>query len=279
LNPQNGSLKQKTSFYYPFLLLSPDKRRALETLYRFCWAADDISDSTDPLPLKKKKLEKFKKDLKNCFSKKNQEPFFKGLQAVINEFHLTQKPFGLILQGVEQDLSPIRFNRFSQLHAYALKVAGGPGLSSMEIFGFRDKAHRGYAENLGVFLQLVNIVRDYKEDLGLDRQYLPGEDFKRFHLDPAHVVEGDSHWKPFVEFQLDRAWSFLEKSRASLTPGQRGRLPTAEAIAAVYVKLFQKLKERPHLILKEKVTLSQADKLFSAMGAAGRCFITRWTGH
>ena len=197
---------------------------------------------------------------------------------MINEFQLSRKPLDLILQGVEQDLKPIRFNKFSQLHGYALKVAGGPGLSSMEIFGFRDRAHRDYAENLGVFLQIVNIVRDYKEDLGLGRQYLPGEDFKRFHLNPSHIGERDSLWKPFVEFQLDRAWSFLEKARSSLTLGQRSQLPTAEAIAAVYVKLFQKLKEHPYLILKGKAILSPSDKLISAVGAAGRCFISRLKG-
>ena len=149
----------------------------------------------------------------------------------------------------------------------------------MEIFGFRDRAHRDYAENLGVFLQIVNIVRDYKEDLGLGRQYLPGEDFKRFHLNPTHIGERDSLWKPFIEFQLNRAWSFLETARSSLTPGQRGQLSTAEAIAAVYVKLFQKLKEHPYLILIGKVTLSRSDKLISALGAAGRCFLGRWKDH
>ena len=216
--------------------------------------------------------------MSDCFSRKSQEPFFKRIEFVVNEFQLSRKPLDLILKGVEQDLKPIRFNKFSQLHGYALKVAGGPGLSSMEIFGFRDKSHRDYAENLGVFLQIVNIVRDYKEDLGLGRQYLPGEDFKRFHLNPSHIGERDSLWKPFVEFQLDRAWSFLEKARSSLTLGQRSKLPTAEAIAAVYVKLFQKLKEHPTLILKGKVTLSPSDKLISAVGAAGRCFISRLKG-
>jgi phytoene synthase len=278
LNPQDGPLKNKTSFYYPFLLLSPEKRRALEILYRFCWAADEISDSAGPLPLKKKKLVKFKKELKACFAGKSQESFFNRLQSVMNEFQLSKKPFDLILQGVEQDLKPVQFNQFSQLHGYALKVAGGPGLLSMEIFGFRDRTHRRYAENLGVFLQIVNIIRDYKEDLGLGRQYLPGEDFKRFRLKPGHIGEKDSLWKSFVEFQLNRAWSFLEKARSSLTLGQRGQLPTAEAIAAVYVKLFQKLRENPYLILRGKVTLSRADKLISAVSAAGRCFIRRWTG-
>jgi phytoene synthase len=279
VNPQSGSLEKKTSFYYPLLLLSHDKRRALETLYRFCWAADEISDSSDPLSLKKKKLTKFKKDFKNGLAGKNQDPFFKRLQTVMDEFRLSQKPFELILQGVEQDLKPVHFVKFSQLQDYALKVAGGPGLSSMEIFGFRDKSHREYAENLGVFLQIVNIVRDYREDLSLGRRYLPAEDFKRFHLNPGHIGERDSLWKPFVEFQLNRAWSFLEKARSRLTPSQRGQLPTAEAIAAVYVKLFQKLKERPYLILKGKVALTRSDKLISAIGAAGRCWIRRWTGH
>jgi phytoene synthase len=273
LKPGDGSLQKKTSFYYSLLLLPGQKRKAMESLYRFCWAADEISDGKDPLPLKKKKLTQFQRKLKDCFSGQAQDPLFADLRGIIRSYQMSLEPLSRILKGVERDLKPLKFKTFRELHQYALQVAGGPGLASMEIFGFKDKAHRSYAENLGVFLQLVNIVRDFKEDKAMGRQYLPIEDFKRFHLNPDSVEEGHSHWKPFVEFQLDRAWTYLEKARRSLSLQERGALMTAESIAAVYVKLHQKLRHNPHRILRERTALTPADKLLSVVGSAGRCLL------
>lgn len=273
MNPKQGPLENKTSFYYPLLLLPRPQRRAMEVLYRFCWVADEIADGPGSPAAKRRRLAKFKRSLKAAFRGRAKEGLFHKLQALLPAFGLSRDPLERILQGVEQDLKPVRFKKFAELHQYALRVAGGPGLASMEIFGFKDRAHRDYAENLGVFLQLVNITRDWREDTALGRRYLPEEDFKRFHLNPAHLDENNSHWKKFVEFQLDRAWSFLEKARRALSRPQRAQLATAEAIAAVYVKLYQKLRANPYRILKGRTTLSKADKLLSVLGAVGRCWI------
>ena len=128
-------------------------------------------DNSDPLPLKRKKLTQFKKNLALTLSGKATDPFFKDFQKTIHQFKLSPEPMGRIVAGVQRDLKPIRFKKFSELHRYALQVAGGPGIAAMEIFGFKDASHRHYAENLGIFLQLVNITRDYKEDMALGRQY------------------------------------------------------------------------------------------------------------
>jgi phytoene synthase len=276
LNPRIGPLENKTSFYYPLLLLDKEKRRGMELLYRFCWMADEISDGPGSLVEKKRKLARFRKNLRDAFHGRPKDSFFLEFQPVISRFRLSREPLERIVKGMEQDLHPIHFKQWNDLHQYALRVAGGPGLASMEIFGFKDKTHRLYAENLGVFLQIVNMVRDYREDKGLNRFYLPQEDFKRFHLNPRQVDEKDSRWKPFVEFQLDRAWGFLEKARRALNRSQRAELVTAEAIAAVYVKLYRKLRAHPYQILKGRTTLSRWDKRLSAMGAAARCWI--WKG-
>ncbi|HTC19603.1 MAG TPA: squalene/phytoene synthase family protein [bacterium] len=278
MNPKIGSLENKTSFYYPLLLLDKEKQRGMEFLYRFCWMADEISDGPGSPVEKKRKLARFKKNLRDSFHGRPQDSFFRQFQPVISLFHLSREPLERMVRGVEQDLRPVHFRKFTELHQYALRVAGGPGLASMEIFGFKDRAHRVYAENLGVFLQIVNIVRDYREDKGLNRLYLPAEDFKRFHLNPSHVEENDSHWKPFVEFQLDRAWGFLEKARRSLSLSQRSQLMTAEAIAAVYVKLYQKLRANPRQILKGRTALSKWDKRLSVLGTAGRCWVWKAAG-
>ena len=248
----------------------------MESLYRFCWAADDIADNSEPLKLKRKKLVLFKRNLTLALAGKSRDPLFQTFQKTIQQFKLSDKPLWRIVEGVERDLKPIRFKKFSELHRYTLQVAGGPGLASMEIFGFKDKAHQNYAENLGIFLQLVNITRDYREDIALGRQYFPEEDFKRFHLNPRQIDEKNSHWKSFVHFQLDRAWSYLQKARKSLTRQEQSRLGTAEAIASVYIKLHQKLKAYPHQILECRTSLSRFDKLLSVTGASARCFLWKW---
>jgi phytoene synthase len=276
LNPQSSPLQKKTSFYYPLLLLPAEKRQGMESLYRFCWAADDIADNHDPLPVKKKNLAVFKKKLEEALSGKSRDPFFKVFQRTIERFQLSSEPLRRILQGIERDLKPVHFKKFSELQRYALQVAGGPGLASMEIFGFKDKAHREYAENLGVFLQIVNITRDYREDMALGRQYFPNEDFERFHLDPRSIGERNSHWKSFVDFQLNRAWTFYKKAHRSLSRRQQSELLTAEAMSSIYVKLHQKLKAHPHLILERRVVLSQRNKLASVLGAFCRCFLWKW---
>jgi phytoene synthase len=273
LNPQNSPLQRKTSFYYPLLLLPKDQQEGMEILYRFCWAADDIADNSDPLPLKRKKLALFKKNLALAIAGKAEDPFFKLFQKVIQQFRLSTEPLKRIVTGVERDLKPIRFKKFTKLHRYALQVAGGPGIAAMEIFGFKDKSHKNYAENLGVFLQLVNITRDFKEDMALGRYYFPEEDFKRFHLNPRQLGEKNSHWNSFVKFQLNRAMSYLQKARKSLTRRQQSQLRTAEAIAAVYIRLHQKLKAHPHQILEGKVSLSSTEKLLSVAGASIRCYL------
>jgi 15-cis-phytoene synthase len=275
LNPTDGSLQQKTSFYFPFLLLPKEKRAALEALYRFCWVADEIADSPGNLPAKKAELSALRRGLDLRLAGKPSIPPFDPILGPLGKAGLSREPLTRVLKGVQMDLAPVAFKTFSQLHRYALLVAGGPGLASMEIFGFKDAKHRSYAEDLGVFLQVVNMVRDFKEDLATGRRYLPLEDFKRFHLDPSHIEERNSHWKPFVEFQLDRAWGFLEKARSSLSHQERSALPTAEAIAAVYVKLHQKLRNHPSWILQGKVSLSPWDKALSTLGAWGRCWLWR----
>ncbi len=277
MKPQQGSLKNKTSFYYPLLLLPNDKRNAMETLYRFCWEADEIADGPGTPADKRRKLSHFKRSLEGAFQGRAKEPLFKKMQVLIAQYKLSPEPLRRTLKGVERDLRPVRFAKFDELYDYALQVAGGPGLASMEVFGYKDQAHQGYAENLGVFLQLVNIVRDFKEDLSLGRQYLPSEDFARFHLIPRMIEERNSLWKLFVEFQLNRALSFLQKARGFLNPSARCHLATAEAIAAVYLKLFQKLRANPDHILRGQTRLSKADKLISVFGTICNCFLWKWT--
>ena len=196
----------------------------METLYRFCWAADEISDGSGSPAQKKKALAVFRSQYKTCLTGRGrvQDPLFEKLKILLEEFQLSAEPLNRVLQGVERDLSPVQFKTFPQLHHYARQVAGGPGLASMEIFGFKDPAHRLYAENLGVFLQIINIVRDVREDAQMGRQYLPAEDFRRFRLKPETLDPKDLSWKNFVGFQLDRAETFWAAAQNGLVAERAG---------------------------------------------------------
>jgi phytoene synthase len=270
MDPSSGSLQKKTSFYYPLLLLPRGRRRALESLYRFCWEADDIADRPGPSGPKRRKLSLIRRSLAACFAGKP-SPELGEFAGTVREFRLSREPLERILQGVERDLKPVRFRTFRELHGYALQVAGGPGLASMEIFGHRGRTHRAYAENLGVFLQIVNVVRDLREDADLGRRYLPLEDFRRFSLDPGKLRGEDPRWVAFVGFQLERANQFLLRSRSSLSRKERGELSTAEAIAAVYEKLAEKLRRDPPGILRGRIRLSFPEKTGASLTAWVKC--------
>jgi 15-cis-phytoene synthase len=269
-----GSLERKTSFFLPLLLLDPPRRAGLERLYRFCWAADDISDGEGSPSAKQRLLREFKRDLADCLKGRPRDAFWASFLETLRRFRMSSGPLWTILQGVERDLSHPRFKRFDELRSYAQQVAGGPGLAAMEIFGGRSPDHRRYAENLGVFLQLVNITRDFLEDRAMGRRYFPLEDFTRFGISEKDPVPGFA-WSAFVRFQLNRAYGFWSEACRALPRRERCRFTTAEAIAAVYGVLFRKLKDHPERILQGRVALSGPEKIMATLGAAARCFCWR----
>jgi phytoene synthase len=273
VNPKYSSLKQKTSFYFPLLLLPPSQRQALEILYRFCWLADEIADAPKPLSTKRRQFQKFRKDCIATLNGSPPNPFLKDFATVLIEFQISHFYVLNLLKGIEADLYTISFQTFKQLYQYALNVAAAPGLMSMSIFGFKDLAHQNYAKNLGVFLQLTNIIRDFKEDLSLHRQYLPMNDFHRFHLDPYKINNSTPQVTAFFHYQLDRAWSYLKKSRQYLSKSNRSQLMTAEAIASVYVRLHQKLRTHCNQIVLGTIHLTLFDKIYSTFQATSQCLL------
>lgn len=278
MDPQRDPLAAKTSFYFPFLFLPKEKRQAMEVLYRYFWTADEVSDAPGTVAQKRARLRAFNRELEKMLAGKPEGPLFTQLSKIIDRFQLSPQPLRFILKGLEQDIRGIHFKRFAELQLYALQVAGTPGQSSMELFGFHDAKHLAYAENLALFLQLTNIVRDFKEDFQMDRRYLPTEDFKKFDLDPADWNGPVTSWLAFFHYQLERAWSYWEKACQSLSYKERGELTTAEAIASVYIRLYRKLSADPLQTLQGRVRVSGFEKLLAALGTAIRCAWWRLIG-
>lgn len=269
-----ASVEKKSSFYLPFLLLGKGQREALTLLYRFCRIADDISDEPGTPKAKRAAFEVLETSLEECLEGHPASGFWTDFKAALDRYGIPSAALRDILKGVEKDLGKVRLQTFEDLLDYSHLVAGGPGRASMAIFGGRGPRHELYAEKLGAFLQVTNVVRDVLEDRDLGRLYLPAKDMKRFGVDPEHPREGPA-WDTFVRFELDRAWDSWKSARRSLDTRERSRLLAAEGMAEVYTHLHHRLKKDPSSALRGRISLPLGVKIFATLRAALRCFYWR----
>jgi len=274
MNAPTTTPEKKSSFYLPFLLLGKERREALSLLYRFCRAADDLSDEPGKTGEKRRRFGLFRRELESCLRGRPHPGFWTSFHSMVERYGLSPESLRSILRGVETDLGKVRFHKFSELLRYSQNVAGGPGLCAMAIFGGRSLGHERYALDLGTYLQVTNVLRDFLEDRDLGRLYLPSEDFKRFGVDPSNPQPGAA-WDSFVRFELDRAKLHWESAKRSLSGRERSRLLAAEAMAAVYSVLHAKLRRNPGAILRGRVRLSLPVKCVATAWAALRCLVGR----
>jgi phytoene synthase len=270
-----GAVERKSSFYLPFLLLGAKRRNALIQLYHFCRVADDLSDEPGTPGQKRRRFAAFRCDLDACLSGNPKGGFWIDFKQTIDAYAIPHQALLDTLRGVEMDLEAVRLQTFHDLLDYAHLVAGGPGRAAMAIFGGRGPRHEKYAEHLGAFLQITNVVRDILEDRELDRLYLPEHDLKRFGVDPDHPVCGPE-WDAFVRFELGRALDAWKSAKKCLDTRERSRLLAAEGMAAVYTHLHQRLMCNPSLALKGRVSLPLFVKITATLGSALRCLWWRF---
>jgi phytoene synthase len=252
--------RRKARHFYPaFRFLRRDRRLALSAFYAFCSLSDDISDDDDSSEVRtrRQRLDLWRRKLDDCFSGGSSEPVFLALSDAIRRFHLPRQPFYDLLDGVEMDLFPRRYETFDQLLEYCRRVASSVGRVSVRIFGCDHPGAEAYADHLGVAFQLTNILRDVAEDLDRRRIYLPAEDLDRFSY-PAADLEMriyDDRFLALMDFQYNRARDFYRKADPNLAGDQRRRLRTAEIMKSAYRNLLEELKRRRFRVFEERVRL------------------------
>ncbi len=177
-----------TNFYYAFVFLPPEKRLAIEAVYAFARRGDDVVDSgLDPVEAGAS-LARYRQALNACFAEDSShlnEPELRALAEAIKQFKIPRQPFEDLILGLEMDLNRSRYQTFEELSLYCYRVASTIGLVCVEIFGYQNPRTRDYAVNLGMALQLVNILRDIQRDAQRGRIYLPQEDLDRFGIRAA----------------------------------------------------------------------------------------------
>jgi 15-cis-phytoene synthase len=251
-----------TNFYYSFLVLPAEKRRAIVAVWDFCRAVDDAVDEApaglDPSAPDSgpSELARWRRELAACYDGGEVlTPQGANLVPYIRRFGLPRDAFEAVITGVGMDLERTRYESFDALKEYCLHVASAVGLLCIEIFGYRDERTRQYALDLGVALQLTNIIRDVRTDLARGRIYLPADDMARFGCteDDFRASAVSPRVRDLLAHQCGRARQFYEKAEREL-PGQDRRSMTAARImAAIYHAILERIEASGYDVFTAKV--------------------------
>ncbi len=245
-------MARKTSFYYSFLVLPAPQRRAIIAVWDFCRAVDDAVDESDTgspagAATGRKAVAFWRAELAHCYNgTAPSTEVGRRLQPFIAAFDLPRQAFADVIDGVAMDLDTARYQTFEQLFEYCRRVASAVGMICIRIFGCTDPRAREYALNLGVALQLTNILRDVKDDLARGRVYLPACDLAAHGCTvddlAAGIVTGPV--ARLLAFECARAREYYAKAAAARPPQDRRRLVAAEIMRAVYFETLRRIEQR-----------------------------------
>ncbi len=256
-----------SSFYYSFLFLPKAKRQAITALYAFCREVDDIADECKDVSVARIKLAWWRTEIAHLYAGKPQHPVSKALAEAINCYQLDEEHFLEIIDGMEMDLDQNRYADFKQLQLYCYRVASVVGLLSVQIFGFKNRKTLKYAHDLGMALQLTNIIRDVGEDARRNRIYLPLDELKKFGVTEAEILnsQASDKIKELLEFQIERAETFYDRALRELPTDDRKTQRTGLMMAAIYRTLLREIKaDNPTQVLNARISLPPLRKFWLA---------------
>ena len=255
--------RSSSNFYYAFMLLPAERRRALHAVYAFCRFIDDIADdesASDAASL----LARWREELDRVYGGAPTRAISRALADSARHFNIPRKYFEEIIAGVEMDLTRKRYENFEDLRLYCYRVASAVGLICSEIFGYTNPAASIYAEKLGLAFQLTNILRDVKEDAGRNRIYLPLDDLARFDVTEEEILHSvySPNFVRLMEFEAARAQEFYREAEAALPAEDRSSLLTAEAMRLIYGALLERIVRSNYRVLDRRHSLSAPQKLY-----------------
>jgi 15-cis-phytoene synthase len=264
-------MARKTSFYYSFLVLPPDQRRAIVAVWDFCRAVDDAVDeapAADDRPAGCAAVPFWREELARCFDGALPSTVeARGLQPFVRQFNLPRQAFEDVIDGVAMDLETTRYATFEELFEYCRRVASAVGLVCIRLFGCTNPRAEEYALNLGVALQLTNILRDVKDDLAKGRVYLPLEDLA------AHGVKVDDLTlgvmtdgvRRLMAFESQRARAFYRRAVDARPAEDRGRLVAAEIMRAVYFETLCRIERSGYDVFTARTRVPRARQAMIAV--------------
>ncbi len=252
-----------SSFYYSFSLLPRQKREAIHTVYAFCRTTDDIVDEERDEAKKMALLQRWRTELGKALRGNSTFPLLNQLSVTATRFHIPVEHFYDLIRGMEMDLSKTRYGTFEELREYCYLVASSVGLMCRKIFGYRNESTREYAVNLGIALQLTNILRDIKDDAKRGRIYIPREDMARFGYSEDDLL--NSRYTPqFVElmrFECQRASSYYDLAREALQDEDKRFFFPARIMWSIYAHTLNRIVASDYNVFERRISIPKFLKL------------------
>ncbi len=263
---QDKAARSGSSFYYSFLFLPPERRRAITALYAFCREVDDVVDETIDQGIARVKLDWWVGEVDRLYSGAPQHPVTLALSAHLGSYDITRSRLIEVIDGMRMDLEQNRYLDYTGLRLYCRRAAGVVGEMASGVFGRTDPQTLRYADTLGLAFQLTNIIRDVGEDARKGRIYLPIEDLQRFGLTAADILS-TRHSPKFVElmrFQAARARDCYREAYALLPEADRRSQRPGLIMSAIYSTLLDEIERDGFLVLDRRTSLTPIRKLLLA---------------
>ena len=262
--------RSQSNFYYAFLFLPPERRAALEAVYAFCRLVDDVVDEEDTTKAKLAGLVEWRAELARVYGdQKPVHPVATRLREAIRHFAIRREDMEAIIDGCAMDVERDRYDTWDELRTYCYRVASAVGLMCIEIFGYSSEGARSYAVDLGIALQLTNIIRDVAEDAKRGRVYLPKEDLVRFGVTEAELVSTSQlpseNMKRLLRFETNRARAHYVRARASIGADERHQLVIAEIMGDIYYAILEAIEASGYDVFRGKTTIRRTRKMGIAL--------------
>ncbi len=264
-------MARKTSFYYSFLVLPAAQRRAIVAVWDFCRAVDDAVDeepSAEGLPSGCEAVHFWRRELDACYGKGDPStPQARELRPFVRAFDLPRGAFDDVIDGVAMDLDHTRYETFEDLFEYCRRVASAVGMICIRIFGCTNPAADAYALNLGIALQLTNILRDIKDDYARGRVYVPLADLNAHGCNVDDLAKGavTPAVRKLLAFECDRARSFYQRAVDARPDEDRRRLVAAEIMRAVYFETLQRIERSGYDVFTTRARVPKPQQAMIAL--------------
>jgi 15-cis-phytoene synthase len=270
-----------TNFYYSFLVLPSEKRRAIVAVWDFCRAVDDAVDEAPARGSEAghgsaaSELARWRRELASCYEGVPETPQGVGLAPFIRRFSLPRDAFDAVIDGVAMDLERTRYETFADVREYCLRVASAVGLLCIEIFGYSDQRTRQYALDLGIALQLTNIIRDVGTDLARGRIYIPLDDLRASDASEDDLRAGvlSDRVRNLLAAQCRRARDYYEKAERELPASDRRRMVAARIMAGIYHAILDRIELSGYEVFGETIRVPRPRRAAIAVAIWARSLL------
>jgi len=255
-----------TNFGVAFRVLPPAQREAIRAVHAFSRRVDDAVDEEPDGARAREEIERWRGEIAACFGGEPREPAAIALVPHLQRFRIPRRYLDELLNGVEMDLTHHRYRTFPELRGYCYRVAAVVGFICLHIFGDEEERGRGYAENLGLALQLTNILRDLGTDYARGRIYIPAEDLQSFGYSEEALSrrERNEAFRSLMRFQVARARAFFAAAEHEARSLDRKRLVAAEIMSRVYQRLLARIEARDYDVFREEVRVPLLERAWIA---------------